>query len=87
MAELPVVHDLILLHLCTAVGADCGPDAPGAAVEGVPQLRCVVSGRGALTGRVRLLARCDLTGARLAGPSGQVGRWGPYSEPKAHGTQ
>lgn len=46
---------------------------PGAGVEGVPQLRCVGSGRGALTVWVSLLVRCDLTAVRLAGPSSQVG--------------
>lgn len=54
---------------------------PEAVVQGVPQPRCVGSGRRALTVRVSLLARCDLTAVRLAGPSRQVGCSGPYSEP------
>lgn len=48
-----------LLH--ATASADRRPLAPAAGVEGVPQLRCVGSGRGALTARVSLLARCDLT--------------------------
>lgn len=57
---------------------------PGAGVEGAPQLRCVSSGCGALTVWVSLLARCDLTAVRLAGPSTQDGCCGPYMETKTH---
>jgi len=66
-------YDLSLLHLSTPPSSDSRPAVPAAAVEGVPQLRCVGSGRRALTAWVSLLARCDLTAVRLAGPSRQVG--------------
>lgn len=66
----------------SAVNVDFRPDVPRAATEDVPQLRCVGSERGVLTGWVSLLARCDLTVVKLAGLSRQVGCCWSHSEPK-----
>lgn len=60
---------------------------PRAAAEDMPQLRCVGGGCRVLTGRVSLLARCELTAVRLAGPSKQVGCCGSRREPKGTGTR
>lgn len=67
-----------------AVNVDFRPDVPRAATEDVPQLRCVGSECGVLTGWVSLLARCDLTVVKLAGRVLLVSQWAKRIKWKEH---